>query len=675
MADLLLELFSEEIPARMQAKAAADLQRLILAGLKEAGLDGTANAYATPRRLTVHVQGLDKETPDVSEERKGPKADAPEKAIEGFLRSTGLTRGDLVERETKKGNVLFALIEKPGRKTPDVVAEVVESAVRNFPWPKSMRWGSGSLRWVRPLHAILCVFDGAVVPFAVDHIQAGNTTRGHRFMAPDAFAVTDFADYEAKLKAAKVVLNGKDREAIILQQAEAAAKKAGLSLNEDAALIHEIAGLVEWPVVLPAQFEEEFLAVPGEVLVATMRKDQKYLSLSDPKTGKLANTFLVTANLEAADGGHHIIDGNQRVLRARLADARFFWEQDLKTPLADRVPQLKDIVFHAKLGTVADKMERVAALARQIADLIGADADKAEQAARLAKADLVSAMVYEFPEVQGIIGQRLAEAEGMDADIAAAIGGHYAPQGPGDACPPPGELLTIVVALADKIDTLTSFFAIDEKPTGSKDPFALRRAALGVIRIVLENKLRLNLGSLFGDQADDLLAFIGDRLKVHLKDQGTRHDLVAAVFALGGQDDLVLLVERVNALAGFVGSEAGVNLLAGHKRATNILTKEEKKDGKSYDATPDTSLLVDADEKALGTALATAQAAVVPALDAEDFDTAMKALSQLRQPVDAFFETVTVNADDPALRENRFKLLAQIRDTLHQVADFSQIEG
>ncbi|MGB0922274.1 MAG: glycine--tRNA ligase subunit beta [Alphaproteobacteria bacterium] len=672
MADLLLELFSEEIPARMQAKAAADLQRLVMDGLKDAGLQGTAQAYATPRRLTLHVTGLDAETPDVSEERKGPKADAPEKAIEGFLRSTGLSRDDLEVRETKKGDVLFAKIEKPGRKTSDVVADVVTSTVRNFPWPKSMRWGSGTLKWVRPLHSILCVFDGAVVPFSVDHIEAGNTTRGHRFMGPDAFTVTDFADYEAKLKAAKVILNGKEREASILQQAEAAAKAAGLTLKEDPALIHEIAGLVEWPVVLTGAFEEEFLAVPAEVLVATMRKDQKYLALQDAD-GKLANKFLLTANLEAEDGGTHIIDGNQRVLRARLADARFFWEQDLKTPLADRVPQLQDIVFHAKLGTVADKMERVATLSREIASLIGADADKAEQAARLAKADLVSAMVYEFPEVQGIIGQRLAEAEGLDADIATAIGGHYAPQGPGDECPT--NPVTIAVSLADKIDTLTGFFAIDEKPTGSKDPFALRRAALGVIRIVLENGLRLNLDSLFGDQADDLLAFIGDRLKVHLKDQGTRHDLVAAVFALGGQDDLVQLVARVDALAAFVDSDAGKDLLAGHKRATNILAKEEKKDGKSFDATPDVSLFADDDEKALGAALSAAQSAVAPALGAEDFEGAMKALSELRAPVDAFFETVTVNADDPALRENRLKLLAQIRDTLHQVADFSQIEG
>lgn len=672
MADLLLELFSEEIPARMQARAAQDLQRLVMESLKDAGLEGTANAYATPRRLVLHVEGLATETPDVSEERKGPKADAPEKAIEGFLRSTGLTRDDLEERETPKGNVLFAVIEKPGRKTPDVIAEAVENAIRNFPWPKSMRWGSGSLRWVRPLHSILCVFDGAVVPFAVDHIQSGNETRGHRFMGPEVFTVSNFTEYEQKLKAAKVILDGKEREASIKQQAEEAAKQAGLTLKDDPALIHEIAGLVEWPVVLTGEFEEEFLKVPAEVLVATMRKDQKYLALQDAE-GNLANRFLLTANLEAADGGTHIIDGNQRVLRARLADARFFWEQDLKTPLADRVPQLKDIVFHAKLGTVADKMERVAILAREIAVLIGADADKAEQAARLAKADLVSAMVYEFPEVQGIIGQRLAEAEGLDADVAQAIGGHYAPQGPGDACPT--NPVTIAVSLADKIDTLTGFFAIDEKPTGSKDPFALRRAALGVIRIVLENGLRLNLAPLFGDQADDLLAFIGDRLKVHLRDEGVRHDLVAAVFALGGQDDLVQLTKRVDALASFVGDEAGANLLAGHKRAVNILTKEEKKDGKSFGGAPDTALFADEDEKALGTALATAQAAVAPALADEDFEAAMKALSELRGPVDAFFETVTVNADDPALRENRLKLLAQIRDTLHQVADFSQIEG
>ncbi len=672
MADLLLELFSEEIPARMQARAAQDLQRLIMDGLQDAGLEGTANAYATPRRLVLHVEGLATETPDVSEERKGPKADAPEKAIEGFLRSTGLTRDDLEERETPKGNVLFAVIEKPGRKTPDVIAEAVENAIRNFPWPKSMRWGSGSLRWVRPLHSILCVFDGAVVPFAVDHIQSGNETRGHRFMGPEVFTVSNFAEYEQKLKAAKVILDGKEREASIKQQAEEAAKQAGLSLKDDPALIHEIAGLVEWPVVLTGEFEEEFLKVPAEVLVATMRKDQKYLALQDAE-GNLANRFLLTANLEAADGGTHIIDGNQRVLRARLADARFFWEQDLKTPLADRVPQLKDIVFHAKLGTVADKMERVAILAREIAGLIGADADKAEQAARLAKADLVSAMVFEFPEVQGIIGQRLAEAEGMDADVAAAIGGHYAPQGPGDACPT--NPVTIAVSLADKIDTLTGFFAIDEKPTGSKDPFALRRAALGVIRIVLENGLRLNLAPLFGDQADDLLAFIGDRLKVHLRDEGVRHDLVAAVFALGGQDDLVLLVERVNALASFVGDEAGANLLAGHKRAVNILTKEEKKGGKSFGGAPDEGLLAEQAEKDLHLALTQIGNGVETQLRDEKFAEAMGIMAGLRGPVDAFFETVTVNADDPALRENRLKLLAQIRDTLHQVADFSQIEG
>ncbi len=683
MAEFLLELFCEEIPARMQARAADDLARLVTEGFADAGLKGGAvRAFATPRRLALVIDDLPTETPDVKEERKGPKADAPEKAIEGFLRSTGLTRDQLEERETKKGNVLFAVIEKAGQPTGDVIAEVVPNVVRNFPWPKSMRWGAGSLRWVRPLQNILCLLDGTQVPFEIDGLASNDQTFGHRFMAPDAIKVTGFDQYRQALFDAKVVLDGAERAEMIGAAARKLAEDAGLALVESDALARENAGLNEWPTPMLGRFDEEFLDVPAEVLTATMAKDQKYFATKDPKTGKLANGFILTSNLVAEDGGAKIVDGNQRVIRARLADAQFFWQQDKKATLESRLPQLEEIVFHQRLGTVRQRVDRMVALAGTIAEAIGADKVQAERAALLAKCDLVSQMVYEFPEVQGIMGGYFARNDGEGDAVAAAIESHYQPAGPDDDCPTDG--VAIAVAMADKLDTLAGFFAIDEKPTGSKDPFALRRAALGVIRLILENDLRINLLPLFKAACDahklenvaaDLLAFFEDRLKVHLRADGVRHDLVAASFALAGQDDLVLILNRVSALSELVESDDGKNLLAASKRGGNILAKEEKKDGTVFSDAPDASLFKESQEQALSDALAAADSSVGAALKGEDFAAAVAALAKLRAPLDEFFDSVTVNDDDPEIRINRLCLLAQLRALLGQVADFSLIEG
>ncbi|MEL6476135.1 MAG: glycine--tRNA ligase subunit beta [Pseudomonadota bacterium] len=728
MPDLLLELFSEEIPARMQTRAAEDLKKGVTDRLVEAGLTyESAGAFATPRRLTLTLTGLPRMTPDTREERKGPKADAPDKAIEGFLRSTGLTRDQLETREDKKGPVLYAVIERKGRPAADVIAEAVTETIRTFPWPKSMRWGAGSLRWVRPLQSILCLLsddDGAeVVPFEIDDIASGATTRGHRFMAGDAFEVTSFDDYRTKLAAAKVLLDPAERMAKIEHDAAQLAFAQGLEVVADKGLLAEVAALVEWPVVLMGEIGAEFLDLPPEVLQTSMKEHQKFFSVRNPKTGRIER-FITVANIETADQGATILAGNQKVLAARLADAKFFWENDLRKVRTDGMEALAkplaNVVFHAKLGSQAERIDRIAALAREIAPSVGADPDRAEQAARIAKADLSSEMVYEFPELQGIMGGYYARAAGLPEDVANACEAHYRPLGPSDAVPT--EPVSIAVALADKLDTLTGFWAIDEKPTGSKDPFALRRAALGTQRTLIEESKRLsliapmafaygqntaaalirsgvNLGKI-GEDGNvisspqneniiekrhllrtlpktqipdllDLLTFFADRLKVYLRDQGIRHDVIDACFSLGGQDDLVLLVNRVRALQGFLDTEDGTNLLAGYKRASNILAKESWED----EAAPDPALAAQAEETALFTALDTADPQITQALETEAFEAAMTQMATLRAPIDAFFTEITVNAEDPALRANRLRLLTRIRTTMRQVAVWEAIQS
>ncbi|BBE71427.1 glycine--tRNA ligase subunit beta [Oharaeibacter diazotrophicus] len=679
MPDLLLELFSEEIPARMQAKAADDLRALVTGGLVEAGLtyEG-AKAFATPRRLALTVHGLTARSPDLREERKGPRVDAPDAAVAGFLKSAGLaSRADArVVSDPKKGDFLVADVVKPGRVAEAIVAEVVTQVIRGFPWPKSMRWGAGTMRWVRPLHGIVCTFgpeteEPEVVDFEVEGVRSGNVTHGHRFLAPAAIKVKRFDDYVQALEKAKVVLDPARRRDIILHDARDLAFASGLELVEDEGLLAEVAGLVEWPVVLMGAFDPAFLDVPDEVIRATIRANQKCFVLRDPATGRLANRFLLTANMAAKDGGATIVGGNERVIRARLSDAKFFWEGDLAIRLEDRLPKLDAITFHEKLGTQGERVGRIAALARTIAPLVGADPDLAERAARLAKADLVSGMVGEFPELQGLMGRYYATRHGEDPAVAAAIEEHYKPQGPSDRVP--AAPVSIAVALADKLDMLTGFWAIDEKPTGSKDPFALRRAALGVIRIVLDNGLRVKLTPLAGGMPD-LLAFFADRLKVQLREQGARHDLVDAVFALGGQDDLLMVVRRVEALGALLASEDGRNLLGGYRRAANILKAEEKK-GTAVAAAIDPARFVLPEETALFEAVEIAAATARAAVGREDFEAAMRALAGLRGPVDAFFEAVLVNDPDEAVRANRLALLGAIRDACHAVADFSRIEG
>ncbi|WP_417623448.1 glycine--tRNA ligase subunit beta [Paremcibacter congregatus] len=705
MSAFLLELFSEEIPARMQAKAASDLKRLVSDKLKEAGLTfEAADAYVTARRLTLHIAGLDGEQPDISEERRGPRADAPEKAIEGFLKGADVSRDQVEIREEKKGTFLYAVIEKKGRKTAEVLAEFLPDVIRNFPWPKSQRWGAKSLRWVRPLHSILCLMDGDVVAFDLgDGLSSGNVTRGHRFLAPDVFEVTNFADYKAKLEAAHVMLDPADRKALITEKAAKLAAEAGLTLLEDEGLLNEVVGLAEYPVVLMGEFDKDFLDVPQEALTSAMKSHQKYFSVVDAD-GTLANKFIFVSNMKAEDHGAKIIDGNQRVLRARLADTKFFWDQDLKHRLEDNLPKLNDIVFHAKLGTVGERVGRLVELSGYIAEKIGADIAQAKRAAELCKADLVSGMVGEFADLQGLMGKYYAEKQGEPAAVANAIAEHYSPKGPSDKCP--SDPVSIAVALAEKLDTLVGFFGINEKPTGSKDPFALRRAALGIIRLIVENEIRVGLHDLaanahlihcneysarpIDDQlkincnpcdvshiniAIELLEFFEDRLKVHLKEQGVRHDLITAVFSLGGEDDLVRLLARVEALQSFLSTDDGANLLAGFKRAANILKAEEKKDGISYDGAVDGRLLSESAEKALYDSLMAIHAPVAEALAQEKYDLAMTHLATLRAPIDQFFEDVTVNSDDTDIRDNRLKLLTHIRTIMNGVANFSEIEG
>jgi glycyl-tRNA synthetase beta chain len=769
MPDLLFELFSEEIPARMQAKAADDLRRMVTDKLVAEGLvyEG-AKAFATPRRLTLTVHGIPARQSDLKEERKGPRVGGPEAAIAGFLKATGLASLDeaKIQRDPKKGDFYVALIEKPGRATLDVLADMLPVIIRTFPWPKSMRWGErsarpGALQWVRPLHAIVATFgmeteEPDVVKFAVDGIEAGQTTYGHRFMAPAPINVRRFEDYQAKLQAAKVVLDPQARKDIILADARQLAFAQGFELVEDQVLLDEVAGLVEWPVVLMGSFDKEFLEIPGEVIRATIRNNQKCFVVSDPKAGKLTNKFILTANIEASDGGKAIIAGNERVIRARLSDAKFFYETDLKTKLEDRLPKFDQIVFHEKLGTQGERIERIEQLAADIAPILWQQRGtffygkflkgdefrdeqdyiaKVRRAARLAKADLLTEVVGEFPELQGLMGKYYALAEGEHTSVAATSEEHYKPQGPADRVPI--DPVSVAVALADKIDTLVGFWAIDEKPTGSKDPFALRRAALGVIRILLENELRfkflsfasiptaLVVASLIGLAAkrqidslanltalglpeataqvifdkimepmtsdgstrvaqntvdwswrlsNDLLSFFADRLKVQLREQGARHDLVDAVFALEGQDDLLMVVRRVEALGIFLDTDDGKNLLAGTKRAANILRIEEKKDGRTYDGAPDAALYSLDEEKTLAKAIDQVKAEASAAVAKEDFAAAMSAMAKLRPAVDAFFDKVMVNDDNPQVRENRLKLLNEIRAATRAVADFSKIQ-
>ena len=675
----------------MQAQAAESLRRLAEEKLRAAGVPPSdLESLVTPRRLTLVAEGLPKRQPDVEEERRGPRVGAPAGAIDGFLKSAGLKSiADCEQRDTGKGVFYFAIIRRAGQATIDVLPPILSTVVHDLPWPKSMRFPAARFRWVRPLTSVICLFDGALVALELDGVSVSNVTRGHRFLAPDTFVVRDFADYRDKLRKARVMLRREDRaQAISLALYEKAAESQ-LTVKDDPALLDEVVGLVEWPVVLMGEIDAAFLNLPPEVLTTSMRTNQQYFTCLD-RDGGLAPRFLFVANMIAEDGGAVIVAGNERVLRARLADARFFWEQDRKSPLAARVPKLAERVFHAKLGSMLDKVGRVERLGPILARHVsGADPARVVRAASLAKADLSSGMVGEFPELQGIMGRYYARHDGESADVADAIADHYAPLGPHDRCPTAPT--SVALALAEKIDTLVTFFAIGEKPSGSKDPFALRRAALGVIRLILENKLRLPLAAVFReafaiarasgkealtrDPSPDLLDFFADRLKAHLRERGVRHDLIAAIFAPGGEDDLVRLLARVDALRDFLASEDGANLLVAYRRAANIVRIEEKKDGTTYPGEADSKLLVEPAETALATQLDKSAAASLDAVRREQFTEAMAALAALRGPVDEFFAAVTVNCEDGQLRANRLRLLAQIRDTLNPVADFSQIEG
>ncbi|WP_425280275.1 glycine--tRNA ligase subunit beta [Roseivivax halodurans] len=696
MPDLLIELFSEEIPARMQTRAAEDLKARMTDGLVDAGLTyAHAAAFTTPRRLTLAVEGMLAQSPTLKEERRGPKVGAPEKAIEGFLRGAGVAREDLVEREEKKGSFYFATVTTPGRPADEIVAEVLEATIRNFPWPKSMRWGTGSLRWVRPLHRILCVIsdeaEHRVVPLDVDGIKAGDVTEGHRFMAPGEIKVTGFEDYAAKLKQAHVVLDPAERAEIIRHDAEQRAFASGMEMVGDKVLLAEVAGLVECPVVLMGEIEDEFLGLPPEVLMTSMKEHQKFFSVRNPGTGRIER-FVTVANRETDDGGATILAGNRKVLAARLSDAKFFWDNDLRVAVNAKmqpwIDQLASVTFHNKLGSQAARVDRIAALARELAPQMGADADLAEQAAHVAKADLSSEMVGEFPELQGLMGRYYSEAAGFPAEVAQACQEHYSPLGPADAVPTAP--VSVAVSLADKLDTLTGFWAIDEKPTGSKDPFALRRAALGVIRLVLSNQLRLPLESAMkasakvhswpgGPEKDeaitDLLAFFHDRLKVHLRDEGIRHDVIDACLAMPGSDDLTLLMKRARALQAIRATEDGENLIQGFKRANNILSQAEEKDGVEYSFGADPKFAETEEEKTLFAALDAAETEITPAMENEDFAAAMAAMARLRGPVDAFFDAVQVNSDNQIVRRNRLNLISRIRQVCGQVADLTRLEG
>ena len=695
MPNLLIELFSEEIPARMQRHAAEDLKKLITNGMVDAGLTyAGAAAFSTPRRLTLAVEDVLSESPTVREERKGPRVDAPEKAIEGFLRGAGLSKDQLEVRDEKKGQVYFATIEKPGRPAAAIIAEVLEHAIRNFPWPKSMRWGAGSLRWVRPLHSIICVLsddvDATVVPVNIDGIESGNQTMGHRFMSSGApITVSGFDDYAASLKKEHVILDPEERAQMIWQDATNIAFASGLDVVEDAGLLAEVSGLVEWPVVLMGEIDQEFLELPPEVLQTSMREHQKFFSVRDTKSGKITR-FITVANRETADQGATILAGNQKVLSARLADAKFFWENDLRIAQNDGLTawtaRLENVTFHNKLGSQKDRIDRIVALAGDLSTATSADAGLAQKAAGIAKADLSSEMVYEFPELQGLMGRYYAEAAGVEQEVANACEQHWQPLGPSDDVPT--EDVSATVALADKLDTLCGFWAIDEKPTGSKDPFALRRAALGIIRLVLENQIRLPLLNTAVEHmarfanvenasavATDLLDFFHDRLKVYLRDRGIRHDVIDACVAMDGNDDIALLAKRAEALSEFLASEDGENLVQGFRRANNILTQAEEKDGVEYSFGADVKFAETDEERALFGALETQGPKIDAAMQAEDFAAAMGAMAALRAPVDAFFEAVQVNSDNEIVRRNRLNLLSQVRNTCARVADLGRIEA
>ena len=689
MAELLLELLSEEIPARLQQRAADDLGELVGGALKEAELAfEQISTFATPRRLALVVHGLAAKQPDVEVEKRGPRVGAPRQALDGFIGSLGVTDYVLEERDDRKGRVHIARYLRSGKPAAEILVPMLGEILARFPWPKSMRWGEHRIRWVRPLQSILCLLDGRVVPVTFGPLTAGALTSGHRFLAPAPIEVRDFEDYRQKLTAAYVQLDGTDRRQEIAAAAARLARAENLVLREDPALLAELTGLVEWPVVLIGRIDQRFMALPEEVLVTTMRHHQKYLALEDAE-GRLAPRFLVVANVPAADGGRAIVAGNERVLRARLWDAQFFWDQDRTRPLASRVPELEGVVFHARLGSLGAKVARLQRLAPWLAERVPATrVEHAVRAALLCKADLVTGMVGEFPELQGIMGRYYAAHDLEHAEVAEAIAKHYAPQGPGDACPTAP--VSVTVGLADRLDTLAGFFAVGEKPTGSKDPYALRRAALGVIRLILENRLRLQLRAAFsqalagyGEQlagvdaeavTGELMDFFADRLRVHLRGAGARHDLISAVFAAGEEDDLIRLLAKVEALQAFLATDDGANLLTAHRRASNIVRIEEKRDGRSYAGQPDSQRLQAKEEQALFFRLMTVGGDIAGALEREDFAEAMRALARLRQPVDAFFDRVTVNAEDPELRVNRLYLLDQIRSALGAVADFSLIE-
>ncbi len=719
MAELLFELLSEEIPARMQARAAEDLKRLVCDRLTEAHLDHErACAYVTPRRLALAVEGLPSVQPDRVEERRGPRVGAPDKAIEGFLAATGIRRDQLEVRELPKGTFLFAALSRKGRPAADVLAEVLQAAVAEMSWPKSMRWGRYDLRWVRPLLRVLAVFEGKPLGLAIARTSrafsagtgtdgprqrapliATNRTVGHRFLAPEEIEVADVSSYRSALLAAKVVVDQRQRREIIEKQIERLATAEGLSLRDDQALLDEVAGLLEWPVAHIGWIDEAYMEVPPEVLVTSMRAHQKYFSLVDA-AGALAPRFIVVAGTETSDGGREVVAGNERVLRARLADAKYFWDNDRKRRLEERTGLLANRVFHARLGSDLERAERIGRLARTLAPRAGADPDQAARAGRLCKADLTTEMVGEFPELQGVMGRYYALHDGEAAAVAEAIGDHYAPQGPRDRCPTAP--VSVAVALADKIDTLAGFFGIDEKPTGGKDPFALRRAALGSIRLIVDNGLRLPLLRAFdtaalpyldagsADAASvsrpgweephqqvswGLLDFFAERLKVELREQGVRHDLISAVFVCGGEDDLVRLLARVSALRDFLNTDDGANLLTAYRRATNIVRIEEKKDNTKYEGRAQERLLTQAAETELYRALEEARVRIGDLVLGERFGEAMAVLAGLRPPIDAFFDRVTVNCENAQLRVNRLRLLSQIRAALSGVADFSEIEG
>ena len=739
MPDLLFELFSEEIPARMQARAAEDLRKAVTDRLVDAGLvyEG-AKTFVTPRRLALAVHGVPNRQADVHEEKKGPRVGAPENAFGGFLKAAGLASiSEAKVQPDKKGDFYVAVIEKPGRAAIDVIAEILSQVIKTFPWPKSMRWGAeskepGALNWVRPLHSIVATFgpeteEPDIVPLAIDGVAVGNETRGHRFMAPAPFTVRRLADYLQKLDKAKVVPDAERRRDIILTEAKQLVFAQGLELVEDEGLLAEVSGLVEWPVVLMGSFDQSFLHIPEEVIRATIRNNQKCFVLRDGAHAKLVNKFILVSNIEAEDGGAAIVAGNERVIRARLSDAKFFYETDLKTRLEDRLPKFEHIVFHEKLGTQAERIARIERLAGELAPLVGADVEKAKRAARLCKADLLTEVVGEFPELQGLMGKYYAEEQGEDEAVAHAIEDHYSPKGPDDFVP--ADPVSIAVALADKIDTLTAFLSVDEFPTGSRDPFGLRRAEMGIVRMIEENKIRMDVRSIFANQytelafrranwdesftgriveqytsqeerADENLGFrlehglfgeiaekwasnfaneamlnLGERLIVLLRSRGARYDLVHAVVFVDIPKDVVSLISRVEALGKFLDTEDGKNLLAGFKRATNIIRIEEKKDKREYTRAPDPKLYQQDEEKALAQAISLAKSEAERAVAAEDFEAAMRAMAKLRPHVDAFFDKVTVNVDDKALRENRLKLLNEIRAATRAVADFSKIEG